>query len=247
MPVLAAAPDRERDCEAVEPGDQGEHHPAVERTDPQAAERFVGRRGRGRMKVDLAQPGDQDDEEDPDVVVAQADGRRLQEGQLEGRPIEIVGHAFAPVLARADQVAPDDRDVEVFLQHAHPRSPDVEIAEAARLDAQENHHQQVGEQQGDVRVLGPSEGEGKHGAGRHHRPVGGGIEPRAPAVGAAALAAVEMNHRRDVFGAREGKILECVLRLKLRLGHRCSSRRNLGSPTKLTCRPPAVNLGGLSS
>lgn len=74
---------------------------------------------------------------------------------------------------------------------------------------------------GESRIVGRAEDEGKRCAGSNYRPVGRRVEPCPPDVRARDFAAIEMNDRRIEFG--NGKFLRNFDKVGFRLFAACAN------------------------
>src|SRR5437867_3588008 len=108
-----------------------------------ARPKIVERGYRCRVDQYLRQVGETLGRKDPEIVASQPPSGRFPETDVKPEVLVIDRQGLIPAILGAHPFSPQQRPVETDFHQAHAGSPDIEIAIAARFDAQEYEEEQA--------------------------------------------------------------------------------------------------------
>src|SRR5262249_52266805 len=170
------------------------------------------------------------------VGAAQAAAHRTREADVIARREVVFREEIGPTGIELHPVAAEHRRVEVGFEQPGARPPDVEVAVAARLEQQEDAHQEADQHHGQGRGFGVAVGRRERNPSRDHGPVGRAVKARAPHRAAVDLAAIKMRQRSDLrraeLGSLSGRERTLVLLMLFSYDHRWLSRTERKNPSR---------------
>lgn len=126
------------------------------------------------------EPGEDEEEVDRKIVVAEAPSEHLPKGCFEVRVAKVAHDQCLPDVVDGDIVVLEDW-CEIFgFEEAQPATPKVVVAGTSRFDREEHEHEEHHEQQHGVGMVFVAEDEADRCAAGDDRPVGWVVDADAP-------------------------------------------------------------------